>query len=382
MGQSCRTAVWPCITRAPAPAAETVSLACTCCTTARSQPCTAARSQPCSLYRTPRSRQLLLPVPTRGKATQGSSCPRCPALLGHRHPPSTCHGAGSARPHHQQLRSPRQCPGTHCCTCTHTCTHAQADTLHPMPQRPPAPTPAAPYSAPLAPAGPVPVPELVLAAGVAHHPDPGSAAHLAVGLKHPAVVGEEQLQRLPEEQDGREPDAGGEEHGAHHCPALVGQEAAVGADRVRGGCDRLGGHEGCAPPQDVPMQGHVRGAGGHVVGPPGGGVQVGLCQWDRDVWGGTPQGIAAGPHGHAGGLGDMQGGCPWETWQVGPCPWLGKWEVVSLGDAAGGAVPMGGGSGPPGQAPTLTSWAGSGGCGRSSPGRGRPGSRRSRRWPP
>lgn len=66
----------------------------------------------------------------------------------------------------------------------------------------------------------------------AHSPGFGEAASLAVHLKHPAVVGKQQLQGLAEEEDARHPDPRGEDSHADQCPCLGG---LVGAISVREG---------------------------------------------------------------------------------------------------------------------------------------------------
>lgn len=187
----------------------------------------------------------------------------------------------------------------------------------------------------------------VMGAGATHHPDLGAAAHLAVGLKHPAVVGEEQLQGLPEEQDGREPDAGGEERSTHHRPALVAQEAAARAHGARGGRDLAGRtplgtspHRATPvvlwdvewdPLEEVPAWGCACGVGMCGVRPPGG-----CCR--------PPQSCRAG-------VGDVCGGVP-----LGP---QGRWDHArgvggwspSRG-VAGETMPVGWGVVPPPRCPS------------------------------
>lgn len=65
-----------------------------------------------------------------------------------------------------------------------------------------------------------------------HHPGFGAEARLAVGLKHPAVVGEQQLQHLAAKPNAQDPEAGGEEQGAEQgLLAEVEVAAAAGGTR-------------------------------------------------------------------------------------------------------------------------------------------------------
>lgn len=66
------------------------------------------------------------------------------------------------------------------------------------------------------------------------HPDFGGGGHLAVRLKHPAVVREELLEDQAHGEDEQEPQHGAEEHSRHQHLTLRAHGLAVGGDREKG----------------------------------------------------------------------------------------------------------------------------------------------------
>lgn len=66
------------------------------------------------------------------------------------------------------------------------------------------------------------------------HPDFGGGGHLAVRLKHPAVVREELLEDQAHGEDEQEPQHGAEEHSRHQHLTLRAHRLAVGGDRQKG----------------------------------------------------------------------------------------------------------------------------------------------------
>lgn len=109
-----------------------------------------------------------------------------------------------------------------------------------------------------------------------HHPDFGAEAGLAMGLEHPAVVGEQQLQHLAAQPDAQDPDARGEDQGAEQgLLAEVEVVAAAGGTQDGGGISGWwSGQEGGGLPLTGSLQ---RGAGWPSVGDGGGecNMQVG-----------------------------------------------------------------------------------------------------------
>lgn len=63
------------------------------------------------------------------------------------------------------------------------------------------------------------------------HPDFGRGGHLAVRLKHPAVVREELLEDQAHGEDEQEPQHGAEEHSRHQHLTLRAHGLSAGGDR-------------------------------------------------------------------------------------------------------------------------------------------------------